>query len=1056
MRKTFLIPIIVFLGFFVFSNFAAAKTIYVPDNYLTIQEAVNGANSGDTIIVRDGIYNEIINVNKYRLTIKSQHGAAVTIVQSPSELSSPDYIFHIRADYVTIDGFTIKERENTIATYGIRVYKANHSGILNNNIAGFREFGIYLYYSSNCKVKDNYVYSNSHQGIDLVDSNNNIIENNNVTSNGGAFFLEHSNNNILNRNNMSNNRFWGLAFSGDNNLIINNKIENNYGDGLIFSGDGNNGNVVAKNIIKNNHVYGILGSENNTIFLNDSVDNTRNSCNLANSVCTWHSSKEITYIYNNNAYTNYLGNYWGDYTGADVNGDGIGDSPYNIEGNYDNYSLMLPFENYGVALLSQTWSFNRDFQYNLDNEYSTIEGTGHLEGTTTLFDNGTLSIEGRVSLSGPLPSQIPDIYLVATDGEDKELNKQFVNFDNFSYGQISSNTYQFSGTIPNVTKPINGGHYELSVLTSSGTEKYHFFVNTNSQINNHYFPLMPQALIVESWTEVSKDGDCLVADDGNGSPNGASSLKCFPAGWILKIMTNNGQPIEREEAGIKWRKVVDVTDGVSGWMKADSLNYDSTKQADWEKKTEKLDPAKNPGEGGTVSTILEAVNRYYDNLDTGSSLYGTGGGRDKNNYFQRFIAGSSFPKELILAILAQESGPKFDNEVCSSAKDGGIGTMQITSAGYKGLGSGLDNYLKKNDCDAKTGWIGEFSKYYSNTSQGIHANIKDGFRVLQEKYKQAIRMVENPKIIAPCPLNIKTTEITCLDLMKILTTWGYNGFGKDENGQYSNYLGHIANKLKTINTYFAGIINDNNRAEIELLSDKLVLANNNKMIIKLNSPGELQIIDSQGRITGLVKGEIKEEVSLSVYDENEKGAVIFFPSDSYRYNVVGTEEGKYGLDIISVENGVSTEFSVNNVSISNNLVHQYNIDWQTVFSDINKDGVVNILDLIFVRERLNQDINADDNKRADINQDGKINILDLIAVKENLNKTSFSFSKSWPIPGDANLDCKVNILDLIFIRSHLDKDPKLEDNWQADVNQDGKINALDLIFVRSHLGTSCK
>ncbi|KAF5429580.1 hypothetical protein C5S39_08730 [Candidatus Methanophagaceae archaeon] len=42
----------------------SSNTIYVPDDYAKIQWAVNNATAGDTIIVRDGTYNENVDVKK--------------------------------------------------------------------------------------------------------------------------------------------------------------------------------------------------------------------------------------------------------------------------------------------------------------------------------------------------------------------------------------------------------------------------------------------------------------------------------------------------------------------------------------------------------------------------------------------------------------------------------------------------------------------------------------------------------------------------------------------------------------------------------------------------------------------------------------------------------------------------------------------------------------------------------------------------------------------------------------------------------------------------------
>ena len=145
-RLAFGICVAFVLSAFVGVSMASAKTIYVPDNYAKIQWAVDNASVGDTIVVRDGVYVENIDINK-SLTINSENGSANCVVQAAD---SKDHVFYVTADNVTISGFT--------ATGTTHILKA----------------GIYLYNSNNCRI-ENVNASNNYYGISLWYSNNNTI-----------------------------------------------------------------------------------------------------------------------------------------------------------------------------------------------------------------------------------------------------------------------------------------------------------------------------------------------------------------------------------------------------------------------------------------------------------------------------------------------------------------------------------------------------------------------------------------------------------------------------------------------------------------------------------------------------------------------------------------------------------------------------------------------------------------------------------------------------------------------------------------------------------------
>lgn len=122
---------------------------------------------------------------------------------------------------------------------------------------------------------------------------------------------------------------------------------------------------------------------------------------------------------------------------------------------------------------------------------------------------------------------------------------------------------------------------------------------------------------------------------------------------------------------------------------------------------------------------------------------------------------------------------------------------------------------------------------------------------------------------------------------------------------------------------------------------------NGAMAIQLHSPGDLRVYDSQGRITGLVNAIVMEEIPNSFYDQDSKTVVIFNSTNFYRYEVAGTDNGTYGLTIISVEDGETTTFNATNIPTSPNVTHQYTINWTllaqgaraaTIQIDSNGDG----------------------------------------------------------------------------------------------------------------------
>jgi len=205
-------------------NFLVGKNvIYVPDDYPTIQSAVDNANNEDTIIVRDGTYLEDIVVDK-KLKIQSENGYSNCKIQQKSENK---HVINIISNNVEILGFKIVTNLDYNKA-GISINNANFTTIAYNRFI-------------------DYDY-----GIKITNSNGNIIHDNNMGSFWGINYwsisLKNSNNNLINNNTLYDNLWSGLILkNSENNTITNNLIEdNNYG--IIFDPASNN--IISNNEFK--------------------------------------------------------------------------------------------------------------------------------------------------------------------------------------------------------------------------------------------------------------------------------------------------------------------------------------------------------------------------------------------------------------------------------------------------------------------------------------------------------------------------------------------------------------------------------------------------------------------------------------------------------------------------------------------------------------------------------------------------------------------------------------------------------------------------------------
>ena len=168
--------------------------VVVPDDYPTIQEAINRANSGNNIYVKSGEYKENIVINK-----------AISLIAESADVTKIDGVFEtavkIIANNVVVANFSI----NSNGGNGIDIEHSVNNTIIYNKINANVGVGLLLRDSSNNTIMQNQINSNTYVSVwvGLYSSYNMFAENEINVNLGDGIWLFGSNN----------------TFSGDDLLV---------------------------------------------------------------------------------------------------------------------------------------------------------------------------------------------------------------------------------------------------------------------------------------------------------------------------------------------------------------------------------------------------------------------------------------------------------------------------------------------------------------------------------------------------------------------------------------------------------------------------------------------------------------------------------------------------------------------------------------------------------------------------------------------------------------------------------------------------------------------
>jgi len=286
--------------------------------YITLSDQNTISNNNITTTGEYGIYLS----GSHRNTISSN-----TFIDNPF-----GGIYMTSASYENITGNTIKD-----SAHGIKGATSLNNIIIGNTITQ-TSYAIHLTSSSTGNTIRRNVVSGKTAGIYTTSDNTIADHNTAIDGSSGIYFANCKNGSIYYNTIMNSSygiRLWSSSAMTTSHKVNNNKIVNT--DWGIYL-ESSNGNTLTGNWLQQN-TWGVymIPSFSNTIYHNDFVLNDRGASVAAGSGNIWD--------------LNGQGNYWSDYPASgDTDGDGIGETPYQIPPGADNNPLINTWSEHDIGI----------------------------------------------------------------------------------------------------------------------------------------------------------------------------------------------------------------------------------------------------------------------------------------------------------------------------------------------------------------------------------------------------------------------------------------------------------------------------------------------------------------------------------------------------------------------------------------------------------------------------------------------------------------------------------------------------------------------------------